>query len=700
MAAKGDLRLEVAPNIVEHLGLNLYTNLPRVLVEFVANAYDADSPYVDVRIDFEQIKEARRQVRTEWRNRIEAGEITETDCPLEEQNLPDDVRIEIEDRGHGMGREDLQNKFLRIARKRRKEDQGRSPNGRVVMGRKGIGKLAGFGIAHRVEVVSRAPGEPHATKITLDYEELIGKEKTENVRIPTEVLEDGAGIEPSGTRIILSRLLIEPTGSREQTIQTRISRHFILIKPEDFEICVNGDAVPPFTRKYAYAYPEGPAIDELVEKTITVEDRVPETFQYRIRFTPRGQHLSSAERGVRVYAHKRLASVPDLLDLTTGMHGFQNTHYLDAVVVADFVDERRSADYIASNRQTLRWGTPLLAEMRRFLTEEMTVACTKYQKTKDKTISARVKGDEFTKKAIEAAKLPSHRKKMAFQLAAKLASGCGDEMEDKFYRETLPSIALSLGYGQILTAIGALAKSQHPSFPELVAALADLTAAEWDDFARVVSGRLSGIKALREIYATIDFQQPNNEDELHKLLKESPWLIDPTFCKFLTSNVTEKTLSDHLSKALGIDAYVPEDYDPEAEEEVKPLGKNRRPDLVFLLSNYALGRVVIVELKAPNTPLHHEHLMQLRDYMRDTEEILEAMKGVASQLKVEGYLIGTRAVKSKALQVERLRAEEKEAGPVSPWRVFDIHELLERAENAHRELLDIYERVSEPEEDA
>ncbi len=43
------LTFKVAPHIVEDLGLNLYTTLARVLVEFVANAYDADSPHVDLR---------------------------------------------------------------------------------------------------------------------------------------------------------------------------------------------------------------------------------------------------------------------------------------------------------------------------------------------------------------------------------------------------------------------------------------------------------------------------------------------------------------------------------------------------------------------------------------------------------------------------------------------------------------------------
>jgi hypothetical protein len=47
------LKFKVAPHLVQDLGLNLYTSLARVLVEFVANAYDADSPDVNVTMDFD-----------------------------------------------------------------------------------------------------------------------------------------------------------------------------------------------------------------------------------------------------------------------------------------------------------------------------------------------------------------------------------------------------------------------------------------------------------------------------------------------------------------------------------------------------------------------------------------------------------------------------------------------------------------------
>ena len=93
----------VAPHIVQDLGLNLYTTLPRVLAEFVANAHDADSPEVDVRMDFEAIKAAREELRAEGDSESES---------LAERELPSHLALTITDNGHGMSREEVQERFL------------------------------------------------------------------------------------------------------------------------------------------------------------------------------------------------------------------------------------------------------------------------------------------------------------------------------------------------------------------------------------------------------------------------------------------------------------------------------------------------------------------------------------------------------------------------------------------------------------
>ena len=44
--AKYEMNLDL--NVLNHLGINLYTKIPAVLSEAVANAYDADAENVDI----------------------------------------------------------------------------------------------------------------------------------------------------------------------------------------------------------------------------------------------------------------------------------------------------------------------------------------------------------------------------------------------------------------------------------------------------------------------------------------------------------------------------------------------------------------------------------------------------------------------------------------------------------------------------
>ena len=68
-------RMTLSLNVLKHLGIGLYSNVPAVLSEVVANAWDADARNVEIEIDV-------------------AGKITVTDD------------------GHGMSVADANNKYL------------------------------------------------------------------------------------------------------------------------------------------------------------------------------------------------------------------------------------------------------------------------------------------------------------------------------------------------------------------------------------------------------------------------------------------------------------------------------------------------------------------------------------------------------------------------------------------------------------
>ena len=430
----------VAPHIVQDLGLNLYTTLPRVLAEFVANAHDADAPEVDVQMDFEAIETAREALRAE-------GDTGST--PLAERELPNHLALKITDNGHGMSRDEVQERFLIAGRRRREEENTeRSPGERILMGRKGLGKLAGFGVAKRMVVVTRRAEDDYATRIELDYDNLT-KTRAERggdapaergIEVPTaEIRTD---LPSGGTEVVLSRLVFEPVKSQRKTIEAALANHFRFVVGDDFTIKVNGDPIPPAEPILEYEWPEpGELPGELVSARVDVGDGRKD-IRYRVRFTKKS--LVARDRGVRIYASGRLAAAPDLLGLDSGMHGFRLTDYIDAIAVADFIDQERT-EYIATDRRSLRWDTYFLSGLKEFLTAQMKAAVVAYQGERDKTIARLVRNDEGTKRIIAQARLSVPRRKTAMQVAIVLAKHMEKGLDDREYDRNLAILTQDLG---------------------------------------------------------------------------------------------------------------------------------------------------------------------------------------------------------------------------------------------------------------
>ena len=113
-----------SPRILDHLGVAAYNSLQKCLSELAANAYDADATELSITLP---------------------------------DTIDENASLELVDNGIGMTADDIAEKFLFIGRNKRESGQ-RTPGGRLLIGSKGIGKLAGFGVASTVEVVSWRDG--------------------------------------------------------------------------------------------------------------------------------------------------------------------------------------------------------------------------------------------------------------------------------------------------------------------------------------------------------------------------------------------------------------------------------------------------------------------------------------------------------------------------------------------------------------
>lgn len=120
---------------VDKLGVKLYDRVAAVIAELIANSYDADASDVTVRAPMDTMLANRsRKVLTDQ-----------------------GYEIVLEDDGCGMTSEEVNSFYLKVGTERRKDPRrGDTSNryGRKVMGRKGVGKLAPFGVCQKIEVLT------------------------------------------------------------------------------------------------------------------------------------------------------------------------------------------------------------------------------------------------------------------------------------------------------------------------------------------------------------------------------------------------------------------------------------------------------------------------------------------------------------------------------------------------------------------
>ena len=208
------LVMRLSLNVLQHLGLNLYSNVPAVLSEVVANAWDADAGQVRIELDKAQ------------------------------------GRIVIEDDGCGMTRDEIIDRFLLVGYQRRLGQPGPTTGkGRSPMGRKGIGKLSLFSIANLITVETIRDGGRTALRMHLDAVRA-AIENNQGEYQPEE-LEDSGFDCAHGTRITLEEIRKRQTVSTAEGLRRRLARRFSIIGPShDFSITVNGDEITPEDRGY------------------------------------------------------------------------------------------------------------------------------------------------------------------------------------------------------------------------------------------------------------------------------------------------------------------------------------------------------------------------------------------------------------------------------------------------------------------
>jgi len=315
------------PQTIKHLGLRMYATLPPALAEVISNAYDADASAVKIKL-------------------------------VEHKSKPSE--IQIEDNGTGISHEGINSKFLVIGRNRRTED-GDVPSRRhkrLPTGKKGLGKLALFGLAKTITILTRQKGK--LNEFVLDWDDLNAAKGTYHPKA-TRVNEKTRKAE--GTVITLSGLKrktpFDPNGLADS-----LSRIFLIDKsfsvtietPDRDKIAVNN------LRKYR-------TLDTEFKWDLNSTLFIPAKSLYYGKIT--GELVTAEKpiapstglRGISLYSRGKLVNLPEFFSTSTSSHFYQ---YLTGWITVDFIDEL-DEDVISTNRQSLDWDNPDMAKLRLFL---------------------------------------------------------------------------------------------------------------------------------------------------------------------------------------------------------------------------------------------------------------------------------------------------------------------------------------------
>jgi len=624
-SAKREYKMTVAGQLFKHLGLQMYSGAVPAISELISNAYDA-------------------MAKNLWITIPTGRAIQQTD------------EIVVRDDGHGMSFKECNSLYLAVGINRRSESSEwtKAYNGlkpRKVQGRKGIGKLAGFGIADRIDV--RTVKSKQVAHFALDFPELTKSPSFADAQgySPEVLSDDGTSTkEKPGTVVTLSQLKISRAIDEEQ-FKRGIARR-LLILDKHFTVRVNGRAISRQEIPFQFRFPS------MSGKWETADLGSGQEIQWWAGFS-KNTIPDEEQRGFVVYVRGKLAQTPWFFDLSGGVWGQHGMQYLTGEVKADFLDE--SVDLIATDRGTIRWEDPMAVPLREWGRKKIRELLETWT---DKRREVKAKSPKIIQYLEQSEKLPEKERKIFKTVVDRICAipQLDTDKEGRDIADDLVEFAYNaLTNRSFLDAIRRL----NAASPDDMAHFSEVLS-EWDiieavNTAHLVKGRVEIIRKFGQMIKDKVPEKPNMQD----YLKDHPWLIDPKWTMLVHEHSLDRLLMDEFK------------IQPSGEEE-----GSRRLDFFCLGDCYQTAHVV--EAKRPDDLVGRTEFDQLRDYVlflrRKLQE--ESTDPAHKRALVKGLLIG-----------DRVRPGDEGHGRAGQDAgVFDIRtwqNLLTTTEAMHKEFLDV-----------
>ncbi len=502
-------------NVLKHLGIGLYSNVPAVLSEAVANAWDADASKVEIKID------------------------------------ADNGVITIKDDGHGMTISDANRKYLEVGYERRKDGGSLTPNGRPVMGRKGVGKLSLFSIARTVEVHSTKDNELHGFKMEVAGIEQAAANRNEYHPIPLQNVSLD-----KGTCLTLTDIKRRLSQS-SQPLRRRLARRFSVIgSTHGFAIELNGKPVTVEDRGYhdklQYIWTFGElgrevrAIAKNLEYHKELSNAIPAVSEYPpltidgwIGTAKYPKYLKDPDtresiNGIVIMVRGKLAQ-ENILD----EFGDENLYsqYIIGEIHANFLDLDEADDIATTSRQRLIEDDPRYQTLKQTLGEHLRTIQNGWREQRDRGGRDVASTIPQIEKWYEG--LNSDQKKNAMKLFGRINQLPLEEESEKRRLFIGGILAFeSLRFRNSLNRLDNISIDNLSALSEVFTQLDDL---EQSAYYQVTKDR---IEVIRKLTNLVD--KNAKERALQEHLYKHLWLLDPSWERATRTEQMEKRIYNAL----------------------------------------------------------------------------------------------------------------------------------------------------------
>ena len=592
MADNKELSIQINGLLINNLGSQLYQNRPaNVISEMLSNSWDADADNLHINIEKDYIS--------------------------------------ISDDGKGMDYKTLSTVYMVLGKTTRDlaNLKKKTPKGRNYTSRKGVGKLAAFGIAKTYDVITFRTnnGKKQYYWFKMDYNAIVKLENISSYK-PTMIVNGESSInkqilkdndiesqvkdfiektKDKGTLIVLTNLKLIKSINTDQ-LEKSLSKRFLFLSSDEMKIYIN-------TKKYDHSkYLDVFDFRIPEEGKFTTEMIGENEIRYWIGFT-KNAGLSTDSGGIGIYSHGKICQDRPFYFNTKGNEIWQR--YMYGVIEADWIDEQND-DLIGPDRISIDWqdkDTDLLHKEGKKI---VTHAITKFKEFK------KTKATKELRKITSEMQFnvsPAEKEAIIDLISPVICEMSSSEMK-KTFEITLDAWTNEPMKKLIKEAWGSLSKDDV-DINNFIEILNKYAVPESLSIAVSCAERINAINKLTDY-------KDKKEADMHKILKEFPWIISPEYESYqhsieFFSDQTLTTVSKEINKTSS-NATVQDD---------------KRPDLLFISSDRK--KILIVELKSPKNDLEFDNYIQLQYYMN-------YMKQHHGNIQVTGMLIGrnTSAIKN------------------------------------------------------